>query len=310
MMISTQFGPADRVLGAEAAARLLAESGFEALDFGIHVYANYPYCARAEGESLFDRGDEEVLAFFRELYATIRSAGLVVGQTHAPFPSSEVRGEEVALPPRSYRLAELALRITQEMDCRLCVIHPVFSGCFDYDRRPDKQKEFHDLNMEFYLRLAPVAKETGVKICLENMWGSVQRGVIVPAVISHAPEFAAWIDELNERAGAELFCACLDTGHAILTGDDPCEMLRVLGPRVQCLHMHDVHPNRDSHTMPFEGICKWNELAAALRETGYSGTLNFESGSFQNTKPAPLMDPATRFLGLAVQYFRTLVEQD
>lgn len=313
LKISVQTGGCTDNMGMEAGLAAIRAAGFEALDFNICSYANYEYTASEgqKGESIFAGSDEEVMAFFRDCYQKVRAAGLTVGQTHAPFPSGSPVGEDNRLTDFHMRLLRLSIPITAEMECPYVVIHPGFSGSVDYDNRPDKQAQFWEENRRMYLSLLPDAKKYGVKICLENMWGSLRpvRPGIIPAVISHPGEFAAWIDRLNEEAGGEYFVACLDTGHAFLTGDDAAEMVAVLGHRLKALHMHDVEQDHDRHTCPYVGRTNWQALAAALHRAGYTGTLNFETGGFPQKFPPELCGDAMMLLGKTAQYFRRMVEE-
>ena len=308
-LISTTSGPLLSRLGTEAGARVLRDAGFEAMDYGIQAYANFAYSSRHEGDSLFEKPDAEVLAFFREQSAVLREVGIAVGQTHAPFPSNRLTETSISQEEHHFRLARLSVRITRELGCDYMVLHPAFNNHIPYDGRPDIAADHWEKNRVFYLSLLSEARECGVTVLLENMWGRIFQTVpIFPSAISHAPEFCEWIDRLNEEAGEERFGACLDTGHALLTGDDPAAMVRALGGRLKALHMHDTKPDADLHTAPFDGTCDWVSLAAALREVGYAGTLNFETGSFSNRRPDALLPACTEFLAASARWLRTLVD--
>ena len=80
-----------------------------------------------------------------------------------------------------------------------------------------------------------------------------------------------------DTLGNDLFVACLDAGHALLTYDSPARMAKVLGSRLKVLHVHDVDGIDDLHTVPYLGNNDWPEFCQALKEIGYKGTFNFET---------------------------------
>ena len=80
-----------------------------------------------------------------------------------------------------------------------------------------------------------------------------------------------------------MFGVCIDTGHAMLLGEDPVEMIRRCGKRVIALHINENPGSRnrdDLHMLP-NTMCwskptKWEDVSAALKATGYSGFYNME----------------------------------
>ena len=72
--------------------------------------------------------------------------------------------------------------------------------------------------------------------------------------------------------------ACLDTGHLNLTDENPAAFIRWCGARLRALHLAENDKSGDQHNMPFArgGTVPWVEIADALREVRYSGTLNYE----------------------------------
>lgn len=306
-LISTQT--AGSKLPEEEKFRILAAAGFDAVDFGFFEYASFAYCARREGKSFFERSDEEVLSYFHRVGGFARDAGLRIGQCHAPFPCNEDIDLKAVVTPRHLRLLRLSLLAAGEMGCPYVVIHPAFSWTMLYYRHPEALKEVWKVNQEMYLSLVPAARKANVMICLENMWQR-ENGAIVPGLLYTCEMFARWIDDLNESAGEERFCACLDTGHAVLTNQDPGNMIRVLGKRLRALHLHDVVKDNDLHTAPFDGVCDWEALAKALGESGYAGTLNFETYCFQTRRPPELYSATTEFLAKSAAWFRDRVDEN
>jgi len=101
--------------------------------------------------------------------------------------------------------------------------------------------------------------------------------VPLPTVASTSDCMAYMVDTLNNMCGENLFVACLDIGHAMLTGGgDPARMIDVLGSRLELLHIHDNDGKRDRHYIPFSGIINWGSVSKALVRNGYKGVLSLE----------------------------------
>ena len=167
-LISTQT--AGSKFPEEEKFRIIADAGFDAVDFGFFEYADYDCCSHGTGQSVFDGPDGEVLDFFREVGEKARAAGLTVGQTHAPFPSNTEDGLKTVVTDRHLRMLRLSVLATGMMGSRYIVIHPAFNGRADYYGDPDALNEVWEVNKGMYLSLVPAAREAGVMICLENMW--------------------------------------------------------------------------------------------------------------------------------------------
>lgn len=275
MKISTTTDYHSKLLGEKNAFKALAEAGYDAVDYSMFFHNDYGPTCRGEIGELYSKPTEEVLEYYRDLKKAADTYGIEIGQVHAPFPSyvgNPVKDANI------FKMLELSIMVTQVLGCKHVVIHPGSTNGRRYDEDIEPCKA---VNMELYSRLIPLAKQCGVKICVENMWtvDPVTKKKC-PAVCSHAEELADYVDTLNEMAGERIFYVCLDVGHAVLTGDNPAEMLKILGDRTAVLHIHDVDGVNDSHTLPFLGVVKWDEFFTSLKEVGYKGNFNFEAATF------------------------------
>ena len=275
------------------------EAGFDALDLSLFmanfshadVYAHRP-------SAYFNLPTEQRRAMTVEIARIARENGLQIGQTHAPFPSQILTGDEEWNRVIDSAV-EKSIEATAWLDCPYIVIHPVFTA-FSKNHTTEDQ---YRINREFYGRFIPVLKCCGVTACLENMWFS-KNGKIYAACCTDFREVNRLIRDLNEMAGAECFAFCLDTGHATLCSQDLSVAIRTLGSNIRTLHLHDVHPNDDSHTAPYFGVADWDEILTSLQEIGYSGTLNFEAAETWEKRPEALTPSFIRLLGDCGKYFR------
>lgn len=69
--------------------------------------------------------------------------------------------------------------------------------------------------------------------------------------------------------------ACVDTGHAIRSGEKPHEVIAALGPRVHSVHLKDwVHGGEEQRIG--EGDLDLAAVAESLKQTGFQGPIIFE----------------------------------
>ena len=120
------------------------------------------------------------------------------------------------------------------------------------------------------------------------MWQWYKRDL--PDTIGHSTcsrpaEMIKYVDELNHP----LMKCCLDIGHTAVVREQPDDFIRALGnDRLACLHVHDVDGIDDSHTLPYFGIVRWQQVMEALAEIDYKGDLTYEACSFFSGKPMEL----------------------
>ena len=252
------FGAIEQ-LGAERLFELISRAGFDAVDYSLY---------QGKERLILDLGAEGTI---EEQGATIRRIaakhGLVIGQTHAPF------GFRVGDAPEE-EILEIyrgAVRATRALGADKMVVHPIkFDDCANGYR----QRECFDLNLRVFEQLRPTLRECGVKAMLENMFLTIrveEVPCLVRTIYSTGEELARAADALGEEFGV-----CLDSGHALITGEDLPEMVRTLGGRIGVLHLHDNDRERDDHLPPYLGKLDFEALMHALREVGYKGNINFE----------------------------------
>lgn len=275
MKLSTTVNELADSMGAEQAMIKLSEIGFDAVDLMFR-------------DQRHDRIREDYMEYAQKLHKVTKQYPITVGQTHAPFPSY-IDGD----PEETEFMFEQIVKAIQATACvgaEYIVIHPPI---MKERRYGEKKEENKAISMDFYHRLRPYAERYGVKIAVENMWNfDSMRKRICPCTCSTAEEMVDYIDTL----GNDLFVACLDAGHALLTYDSPARMAKVLGSRLKVLHVHDVDGIDDLHTVPYLGNNDWPEFCQALKEIGYKGTFNFETNNYISRFPSELAVPACEFL--------------
>lgn len=258
----------------DAGFRTLAKAGFDAVDFGLFSWADARGAAPEEWPIL-TLSETELRAFFRPFKEAAARHGVSIGQMHAPFPTQI---GEPAKDAALIRVMERSVHIAAYLGCPYVVVHPAKPASEHGDARTPDADTVWEQNRALYEPLIPVCRETGVVVCLENMF-SYDGRKIYTSVCADAGQAVRFIDRLNEMAGARCFAFCLDVGHLILLGLDPYRTIVTLGDRLAVLHLHDNDGVMDIHREPYcaGGVTNWDNVLEGLRAIDYRGNLSFET---------------------------------
>ena len=128
-----------------------------------------------------------------------------------------------------------------------------------------------DPSPDAFDNLDTLCEEFGIKIAIHN----------------HGPEarYNRVEDTLNAVAGhSPLIGACVDTGHALRSAEQPHEVIRKLGDRVISVHLKDWIVGGDEQILG-EGDMDLAAVAASLREIAFDGPLIIE---YENSPDNPV----------------------
>ena len=298
MKLSVQTCGTLDIIGIEKGIAAIAEAGFDTLDFGLD--GSYKWEELTAGKKCAFFEEENINNYVDKVKAEADKYGICFGQVHAPFPLFVPKSEQGGANVR----ADVAksIEICERVGCPRIVIHPIFDGSA---RFPSMTKEEeYKANMEYYTSIIPLLKKHKVICCLENMWmQDWKTKKIYTACCSELNEAIRYIDELNAIAGERLFGFCLDIGHLLLLGQDPCYWIEMLGDRLETLHTHDNNGIDDQHIIPYLGCANWERFILGLRKTGYSGNFSFEVSSFNRKFPPELVPSALKLTADIGKYF-------
>lgn len=289
MRLVTTTEKFSEVFGDEECVRILAEAGFDAIDWGFFEMA------AGKGRWCTDSWKEHAL-HLKELGAEY---GIGFAQAHAPFPSSQGKEpEDTVIRDRILR----SMHAAALMGVRNIVVHPVQH--LDYAK--EKQRLWEE-NLEFYRSLIPYCEEYGIRVCAENMWQyDNRRRYIVDSVCSQPEEFCGLLDTLD----SPWIVGCLDIGHCALVGVEPQDFIRAMGKeRLKALHVHDVNYVQDCHTLPFTERLDWEAVTQALAQIGYEGDFTFEADNFYDGFPRELMPDACKLMERTGRYLMGRIEK-
>lgn len=266
LKISSQHSTIGFRYGIEGTLKILAEAGFEAVDLSITGRV-IPW-----DEGCFtDVSNPEFREFFENIHKCAEENNIEICMTHAPYCAPFIADPEAYAKVQQQTIR--AVYATKLVGSPYIVSHPVLHPDFNNGQNRERGLQ---TNVDYFSAIVPALKETGVVMCIENLYWGLRTEPKTPNICTKAEDLAELIDTLNEMHGP-YFAACLDVGHAVISGEDPCYMLKVLGPRTKVLHIHDNMGILDNHTVPGEGIVDWEAWVRTLKEVGYCGCFNFET---------------------------------
>lgn len=235
----------------EARYQRMKEHGYSFCDLGLQN-TEHP---------LYHCSEEELKVLLLNEKKLAEDAGIGFYQVHGPwrYPPRDATPEDQEERKGKMRRALLAAKL---LGASYVVIHPIYP--FGVKGMVEPELVFR-MNVEFFRDLIPAAKAYGVCIAIENMPH--------PEFPLAAPEMTLKLVETLDDPAIQI---CLDTGHSAVMGVQPAEAVRKLGNRVKVLHVHDKNGQGD-HRIPYDGVVDWEDFAAALKETNFSGVLSLET---------------------------------
>ena len=269
MKLSAQHGAIAKKYGLEGSLKILADAGFEAVDFSITGNV----LSWDEG-FLTDASNPEFAEYFKNIGKIASDNNIEVCMTHAPYCPP------FCADPKAYAAVQQqtirAVYATGYMGSPYIVVHPVLHPDFNNGQNKERCMK---TNVDYFSAIVPALKDTGVIMCIENLYWGERKDPKIPNACTTANQLAELIDTLNDMHGQH-FAACLDTGHAIISGQNINEMLQVLADRTCTLHIHDNHGILDEHMAPGTGIIDWKGVVRTLNAIDYKGCFNFETDAY------------------------------
>ena len=187
----------------------------------------------------------------REFADRARSAGLRVGDGHAPFARDYEFVNALWLDNLDgVTTYGTYLRTVEE--AALDGVSTLVVHLQDRDPPPP-----NNLGVERIARLVAAAEERGVTIALENIY------------------LHEYLTYVFDRVDSPSLGFCYDAGHRNCNEPD-IDLLSMFGDRLAALHLHDNDGSGDQHLIPFEGGIEWQEQMAKIAATGYTGAITLE----------------------------------
>ena len=208
-------------------------------------------------------------------------------------------------------VAPKSMEICYFFECPYIVIHGFKLAHIlgSEDREWEQTEKFIDF-------LAPMAKEMGITVCIENLFNKQDSGFVEGSACD-ARKAAERIDRINEKYDAQVLGFCFDTGHANLAGIDLEKFICTLGCRLKVLHIHDNNRMGDLHQIPFtsvkngenESSVDWDGFIRGLKSIHFDQVLNFETAPALKRFPEEMKQDAMKFIAGIGEYFSKQIER-
>lgn len=285
----------------------LKRTGFSCVDFSLNSYLENTALYREERNDFFDQSDKDLEAFFTPHKKAAKEAGIRIHQLHMPYPNYVPNGSRELNDYLWKVVAPKSMKICSFLECRYIVVHG-----FKLAKQLGSEEAEWERTEQFLQFLAPMAKELGITVCIENLYQNIG-GHLVEGPCCNVKKAAERIDRMNERYGTQVLGFCFDTGHANLVGIDFEEFLTVLGDRLKVLHIHDNDGMRDLHQIPFtftktrenKTSTDWEGFVKGLRAIRFDGALSFETAPVLSSFPEEMKEDVLRLISRIGRWFGT-----
>ena len=299
LRISCHPGQIFKRVGYDEGFAMLREAGIEAIQYGMGAELLSKKMILKGAPSILDGPMDEILEFVRPVKEASKKYNVAISQVHAPFPAYMPGNEE--LNERLRPVLIKSVQLAEYFESPHVLVHP--SKLNEGDDLITIEEEWEQ-NRGIYEGMMEALKEHNVVCLLENLFAEGSANIRFAAASSDFPVVCDWIDKLNEEAGEKRFAFCLDTGHATLARQNLYRAIKLLGHRLEALHMQDNSGYLDEHTAPYTGIIRWDLVLQGLKEIGYRGDLNFEAGKAIEKYPPEMHDICLKMLARTGEYFR------
>ena len=276
--------------GDEQAIAMMKEAGFDAIDYSFFSDANKWLLK------------DDFRDYAKKIRCCLDKHGMTCAQSHAPFVWS--KNDKNILPFRygmdmdescdGYLALVRAIEAAAIMGSPYIVIHTI--------ALPDDQDP-EEYNLTFYRSLLPYCERFGTRIAIENLFTRKDEYGILKPRFGTAKDLCDLIRKLD----SPWVVACVDLGHAAVTGTEPQTFIRDMEPEyLKVLHIQDTDYRDDRHYLPFGGLHDWNKITAELREKHFDGAFSMEIPGFLRRLPTDLYPDALTY---AAKVGRFLISQ-
>lgn len=289
---------------------MLKEVGMLCTDFSLNAYLTNTSLYQNKRNDFFTQSISELEGFFRPHKEAAKEMGIMINQMHMPYPIYVPNGSNELNEYLWNQVAPKSMQICHFLDCPYIVMHGLkLAHILGSEEAEWKETE------RFIDSIAPLAKEYGITICVENLYNS-QGNHLIEGPCCDAGKASVRIDRINDKYEAEVLGFCFDTGHANLIGLDMEDFITMLDHRLKVLHIHDNDGVGDLHQIPFtftktrenKTSTDWNGFIRGLKAIQFQGVLSFETAPVLNAFPEELKKETLRFIAKIGEYFAGRIE--
>jgi sugar phosphate isomerase/epimerase len=184
--------------------------------------------------------------------------GITIWSCHAPFGSTDISVSDESVRCNSVQTVIETLDAAVELSAERVILHGSREPITDDERERRLGQCVLSLN-----ELCKEASQRGIVLALE----------LLPRTC--LGNRSAEMQSILDATGGDLR-VCFDVNHITLY-EGAREALRVLGGRVETLHISDHDGVDERHWVPGQGIVDWPAFVTGLDEIGYKGCLMHEA---------------------------------
>lgn len=289
----------------------LARAGFSCADFSLNSYLLNSMLYKDQVNDFFDKSVTELEVYFRPHKEAAAGAGIEINQLHMPYP---IYIPTISREVNNYLCTQVmpkSMAVCDYLDCPNIVVHGLKMSRYLGSEEAEWKK-----TEELLDTIAPMAKEMGITICIENLYETIA-GHMVEGPCCDARKAVERMDRFNEKYNAQVLGFCFDTGHANLVGIDFEDFLTKLDYRLKVLHIHDNDGIADLHQIPFtftktrenKPSTDWDGFVRGLRNIQYQGVLSFETAPVLSSFPEDMKEDALKFIARIGEHFSDVIQK-
>lgn len=291
--------------------KMLVRNGFSCADFSLNSYLLNSSIYKERINDFFDKSVSELEMYFETHKEGAINAGIEINQIHMPYPIYVPTISDEVNEYLYKQVMPKSMAVCHYLGCKNIVVHGLkVSGYLGTEEAEWRKTE------EILEWIAPMAKEMGITICIENLYG-MSAGRITEGPCCDAHKAVERIERFNEKYHAEVLGFCFDTGHANLVGIDMERFITTLGSHLKVLHIHDNDGIEDLHQIPFtftrtrenKSSTNWGGFVRGLRNICYNGVLSFETAPVLSSFPDEMKEDVLRLIAQIGGYFSSEIER-
>lgn len=270
MKLSVELYSVAKYFGDYKAVELIKQAGFDAID---HSYYYEKECDEILGENYKE--------YAQNLRAHLDHVGISCNQAHAPFTFNYGMNTDLSEP--KYLNIVRSLESASILGAKNIIVHSITV--------PD-DVDFEEYNIAYYSSFIPYCEAFNIHVAVENLFKKDAKRNRLIGKIGSPQELNSIVKKIN----SPWIVACVDVGHAALTGYEPENFISRVDPHIlKCLHVQDNDYLGDRHTLPYLANLNWEAIMTSLKKSGYEDDLTFEIVTYLQKFPKELIPEALKF---------------
>jgi len=210
--------------------------------------------------------DYHDMAAVRAAAHRIDDLGMEVYSFHAPFaPHIDISALNGSVREVAFGEIVRAAEAAAVLGAHYFVLHPGPEESLEVSAREERLQRMEN-TVGVLNRVASRCRSMGIRCVLENK---------LPHLLFGKTSDVLWILDALDTTDVG---ACLDTGHAFLSGEFEHLVSKLMG-HLKMLHIHDNRGRNDEHLAPGDGFIDWEMLLRELVRGHFQGAFILELGA-------------------------------